>query len=542
MIPSDSDYSNPPFASPVESLKDRFLAALFSKDMPETESVLSDILDFTEKRTGFTESDLKGLYQIKTGMGRLRDLVPGLLSEPVTVCRKRLDRLLKDLARSETQNPASIDFSCWKSLQDFNEEMLNRFLESAVTLQLTSGCSSFCRRCNEWALPGPRKHFSRQFVTEITSRLKHLNNPDFALYCASDPLDWQDGGWNIVTLMEELRENRALPSYGLLTKVPGGRADYLADLVHKGFDISVSVTARNRDRIRRIEMNHGFSLPLQHDTEDLLIPSRLDEDFVSVKPSITDSYGTEITPDGAFIIIPAFTGALNLTGQRRIPVDGTTPFFPVKKSGRDGLRVEYFKPLQAVRADGDGEPFILDRLLETQVENILLDTGEEELTPPGLSSLKTFFQTFERKATEKRKQSLRSVLKRLKKSCGPDEYNRKAAAYREFCDPESVKESRTAAFSFLLESVRSYAVTHHARSRIALHLRQKNPPLDKSGNPAANGSLPQELLSREKIDAFDLFTGAANRILTHPDDEGINRFIESFPSCFDTDTHRYRFD
>ncbi|MCF8045291.1 MAG: hypothetical protein K9J83_05470 [Desulfarculaceae bacterium] len=539
MKPIDSDYSNPPFASRAESLKDRFLASVFSKDPMETESVLSDILEFIEKHPRMTESDQKGLYQITAAMGGLKDRVPDSLSGRVADCGRRLDRFLKDLARAEIQHPASIDYPCWKSLQGLNQEMRNRFLESVVTLQLTCGCGNFCRRCNEWALPGPRKHFSRTAVLELADRLKKRNNTDFALYCASDPLDWEDGNHTIVTLMEQLRDNGSLPSYGLLTKAPKAKEALLADLVHKGFDVSVSVTAKNRTRIRRIELDYSISLSLQHDTEDLLIPARLDEDFESVKPSITDSYGTEITPDGAFIVIPAFTSALNLTGQRRIPVDGTTRFFPEKRAGRDGLRVEYFKPLPFVRADG--ETFISGRLLDTQVENILLDTGAEDLTPPGLSSLETFFRTFERKALEKRKQSLPSTLKRLKKTCAPDEYRRKAAAFRNFCDPELVKQARISAFSFFLESVREYAKTHPTRSTIVRHLRQKNPPLHKSGHPPENGRPLQDLLFAEKIDAFDLFTRAANQTLTHPDDERINRFIESFPSCFDTETHRYRF-
>ena len=538
MRPNESDDNNLPFASPAEALKDRFLSAVFSKDKVETESVLSDILEFMEKSARITESDQKGLYQINAAMGRLKGRISSFSSEPIAGLRKRLDHFLKDLARSETKHPAYVGFPLWKSMLNIKEGSLNRFLTSAVTFQLTSGCSNFCRRCNEWALPGARKHFTYKAVLELSWKLKKLNNPDFALYCASDPLDWRDGNHTIATLMEQLKENDVLPSYGLLTKVPNGREAILADLAHKGFDISVSATAQNRARIRRIERDHSLSLSLQHDTEDLLIPSRLDEDFESVKPSITDCYGTEITPDGAFIVIPAFTSALNLTGQRRIRVDGNTRFFPEKKTGREGLRVEYFKPIQAVNTDGN--PFIPDRLLDAQVENILLDTGEYELTPPGLSSLQTFFRTFDKKATEKRKQALSSVLKRLKKTCPEDEYRRKAEAFQDFCDPEFVRKARISAFSFFLESVRDYTASHPARTTIARHLRQKNPPLNKAGHPLENGRPLQDLLFAEKINAFDLFTRAANQTLTHPDDERINRFIESFPSCFDTDTHRYR--
>ncbi len=68
-------------------------------------------------------------------------------------------------------------------------------------------------------------------------------------------------------------------------------------------------------------------------------------------------------------------------GHKKLPVTRKTSVFPKKKIGRQALLVDYFKPLEVV-----GEPntrFHLSRLLDVQVENILLDNGSMDLSPRG---------------------------------------------------------------------------------------------------------------------------------------------------------------
>ena len=56
-----------------------------------------------------------------------------------------------------------------------------------------------------------------------------------------------------------------------------------------------------------------------------MIPAGLDEDFATVKSSVTDNYGIEFTPEAAWMVIPTFTSALNPTGQCRLPMGDAPP-------------------------------------------------------------------------------------------------------------------------------------------------------------------------------------------------------------------------
>jgi len=219
------------------------------------------------------------------------------------------------------------------------------------------------------------------------------DNDDISLYGASDPLDWTENKKTISDIIEYLEK---LPlGYSLLTKVPRGKESLLKNLLEINANLSVSITSKNKVRIKKIEQALGKPISKQHDLEELLIPARLDEDFISIKPSITDGYGTEITPDGAFIIIPTFTSALHPFGHKKIRITSATTFFPVKKIGRKALLVDYFKPLEGY--DLNKNKYHLDRLLDVQIESIILDNGSDELTPPGMRSLKEYLSIFEEK-------------------------------------------------------------------------------------------------------------------------------------------------
>ena len=156
------------------------------------------------------------------------------------------------------------------------------------------------------------------------------DNDEISLYGASDPLDWTQDHRSIMDIIDYFK---ALPmEYSLLTKVPKGKENLLKKLLKNQANLSVSVTSKNKKRIKEIEQDLDTPLSKQHDLTELLIPARLDEDFMTIKPSITDGYGTEITLDGAFIILPTFTSALHPFGHKKIMVTRATTFFPKKKT------------------------------------------------------------------------------------------------------------------------------------------------------------------------------------------------------------------
>lgn len=199
-----------------------------------------------------------------------------------------------------------------------------------MTFQLSSGCSNYCRRCNEWALPGVRSHFSFNAITRILRHIANEENTEVSLYGASDPLDWVHGERDISDIIDMAKQEGI--DYSLLTKLPRGKKKLLKKLIQIDANLSVSMTNKNKNKILNFEQAIGHPISKQHDTDDLLIPAGLDEDFVSVKPSITDGYGCEITPEGAYIIIPTFTSALYPFGHAKIPVTKRSSFSLKKKS------------------------------------------------------------------------------------------------------------------------------------------------------------------------------------------------------------------
>ncbi|MCG8636097.1 MAG: radical SAM protein, partial [Desulfobacterales bacterium] len=391
----------------METLKNRFLAAFYTDNEAALSSEYRAILD-TARDQPLSETDEKHLRQIQTAYKCLSPSLSGTINDLPQI-HDRIQIRLRNMVRVKT--PSYHEYSTWDNRLNLEPWQKDQVFKQAVTLQLTTGCSNYCRRCNEWALPRVRAHFTYGAAVKMIKALKHHDNTDLALYGGSDPLDWEDGKSTLVSLLENLD----FPSrFSLLTKIPKGRESLVRQMADSGIPLSVSLTNRNKARIEALEQQMGKSLTKQHATPDLLIPACLDEDFISVKPSITDSYGTEISVDGANIIIPTFTSALYPFGHKKIPVDRDTAFFPVKKLGRPALLVDYFKPLEV--SDKTGIPCHLSALLDVQVENILLDNGSYDLTPPGMRSVKEYFEVFDEKARHQRKKMTLSVMKRLKKA------------------------------------------------------------------------------------------------------------------------------
>ena len=387
------------------------------------------------------------------------------------------------------------------------------------------------------SLPGIRSHFTRDAVETIMDRLLAAGNDDLALYGGSDPLDWTDPLHDLGHILDRLE---APCRFSILTKIPKGRQSLTGTLVEKGIPLSVSLTDRNRERIRALETEIGQELTKQHATSDLLIPAGQDEDFVSVKPSITDSYGTEISPDGAFIIIPTFTSALHPFGHKKIPVNRQTPFFPVKKLGRPALLVDYFKPLEV---EGPRGRFHLQQLLDVQVENILLDNGAYELTPPGMRSVKEYFEIFEDKAVEKRRQNLLSVVRRLKKDYLADtafrdlpgarktEYLSRLRAHMDFTRDSHVSAARVSAASFFLAAVRSYLAREPLNAAAVRRLTREEylglETDDRNGRPPV-----YDIFADSGTDAWKQFRQLALSLVHGGDSGPVDAFISGHPAVY----------
>jgi hypothetical protein len=367
-------------------------------------------------------------------------------------------------------------------------------------------------------------------------------NDEVSLYGASDPLDWTADQKTLSDIIDHL-ETLSL-GYSILTKAPKAKASLLKLLLKTHTNLSVSITAKNKTRIKKIELETGTTISKQHDLDELLIPARLDEDFISIKPSITDGYGTEITPDGAFIIIPTFTSALHPFGHKKIPVTKNTRFFPIKKTGRNALLVDYFKPLEVY--DLHRKKQHLAGLLDVQIESIILDNGTDQLTPPGMRSLKEYFSIFEEKPRLQRKKMTPSVVKRLKKRYLfntsfkdlPQKtrivYLKKIHAHLDLCKKKNCLSAKMVAISFFLESIHLYQRHHPVKVRIMQFLlkNEKETVLPCQAT-RMEGRSPEAVLMDPGLDTFPIFRYYLFALLDQSDETAILEFIHTYPSTYD---------
>jgi len=532
----------------LESLKNRFLSAVYRKDPKQTRQVYLQILGHVRQcLPDLGENREKTLRQIQTAFLRFQDFVtsPSVnLSGPF----QELKSLLAGLVKTRRTGVRHIDFSTWKARVALGPWQLDRVFENAITIQLSSGCSHFCRRCNEWALPGVRAHFSFQAAGAILNRLLSSGNIDPALYGASDPLDWEDGSRSLADLLIFFAGQT---QFSLITKVPRKKEKELVRLIRHGIPVSVSVTDRNRNRIAALEDVSGLCLQKQHDSNDLLIPAGLDEDFIQIKSSITDAYGTEITPEGVFIIIPTFTSALYPMGHKKLRVTRKTTVFPVKKIGRQALLVDYFKPLEVVGKQN--RPFHLTGLLDVQVETLLLDSGSMDLSPPGMRNLKEYFTIFEETARYRRKQMTPSILRGMKKQAlvsgryrdlsdaRKQQYRRKIRAHLDFCKPSVVRQSRIYAASFFLHAVTQYLPGHTDQKQIIARLirTEARDLASRYGDVAVRAGIGEWLSASNDSDFFDILRYYITALVFDRHIPDVVRFIQTCPAGYDPVLDRF---
>jgi len=537
--------------SPARNYFDRkrneFLASIYTEKFGDAERIYREIfekIDVTEK---FSEVDQKAVNQIQHVFRTFRKQITANCSENIKEIFERVRKTLARAVRAQIDNVEFVEFEEWSKNLGLSKNQFRIMLETVATLQITVGCSISCRRCNEWALPGPRKHFSFDAATRLIKELFEVGNSEFALYCASDPLDWKCGARNIADILEFMSDHGYKPQYGLLTKVPRGSEKTIETLLKTGADIGFSISDKNRSKVERLKNVVNKKLDVQHDTDALLIPSGLDEDFESIKSSITDSYGCEITPEGAFIVIPTFTSALNLTGQCRVPVTADAELFLKKKVGRDALPVEYFKPLEAI--DLKGRAFIPGELCEAQIENIMLDNGSEELTPPGMMNMHEYFKTYEPEAVRRRKHLFPLVSRGLVKDILFQEkyrgdsregryshFKQCVLDYFETCRMSNVVNCKKNAFSFYLKSIADYLKIHPVEREIILYLRKGDRVKYEKGRHDVfeeNSRGLDCLLEEPETDTFDLFQILMFMLLNNPENKTIQTFIEKNPALGD---------
>jgi len=530
--------------------KNKILAAIYGGRFKEFLILYNNLLKNIETADLFSEEDQKKINQIQ-------HIVKVFFPEITKTCSgkniyKKIREKNTEIARNQLKNVEHVEYNVWKERLGLTENQFSIMLKTVTILQITIGCSIFCRRCNEWSLPGPRVHFSFDAVKKIILDLKRAGNSQYICYGASDPLDWRDKEKNIIDILTFVRAHNCEPDYGILTKVPKGSEKIAETLLGMDLDIGVSITRKNRSRIQRIEKKTGIKFQAHHDDEHLLIPAGLDDDFVSIKSSITDNYGTQITPEGIVMVIPAFTSPLKPTGQARIDITPDTSFFLNREAGVRALLVEYFKPLKAI--DHLGQEFTMGRLLDGQIENILMDNGSEEVSVPGMMNMSEYFKTFEPATVLNRGKLFPVVLKRLKAeillsnekkdnlSEKLSRFRQKAHAYLSFCRIKPVAEYKKYTFSFYLKSMKDYLKRYPSEREIIIFLRKSEKIKYNKEYALLSGMDENEidlLIKESEKNIFHIFQGLLFLLLENPDNKIIEKFIEKYPAKYDPETGRF---
>ncbi len=525
-----------------EQLRNAFLASILRRDHEATLGIYREISHAAGNASELSEIDQKALNQIQRILKKFSRHISPEATRGMQAPRGAVRRKLAETVRRQTANPSPVDFDQWRGALALPEDSYRTLLESVTSLQITMGCSNHCRRCNEWALAGPRKHFTFDAVKTLLAQLFSVGNTDFALYCASDPLDWQDGGKNVTDIIRFMADQGYASRYGLLTKIPRGTEKTVEKLLLMNADFAVSITEKNRKTVEGIEAATGKKLQAQHDTEDLLIPAGLDEDFSTVKSSITDNYGVEITPEGAFLIIPTYTSALNPTGQSRLGVTRDTPFYPVRKTGREAMATEFFKPVSA--RTPNGAAFRPKALLDPQVENILLCNASESCTPPGMMNLEEYFKSYAPAAVTARKNLMPAVERKLREEGLSEDdplFLRQMETYRMLCTEQGAREFKVHAISWFLSHVCRYLKRNPDKGNIVRHLRREDrerylrkPEIPPHGHPG-----DPETRIKHNPDGYAAFQELLFTLLEDPFDREIEAFILAHPSVHDPRTDRF---
>ncbi|RLC04204.1 MAG: hypothetical protein DRH34_04495 [Deltaproteobacteria bacterium] len=493
----------------LEQKKNELLSAAYEGHHQAVEQIYHDILRYSETNSKFTENTEKLLNQIQTIIKRFYPNFEKHSSPKIRGCHIRLKTIILNSIKQSSGSIHHVDFQTWGTKLGLDHLQKDLVYKTAMTFQLSSGCSNFCRRCNEWALPKVRSHFSYTAILKILSHMADQGNDEISLYGASDPLDWIENKKDITDILDCLKE---IPiEYSILTKVPKGKIPLLKKLLKINANLSVSITSKNKARIKKIEEELENPISKQHDLDELLIPAGLDEDFVSIKPSVTDGYGTEITPDGAFIIIPTFTSALHPFGHKKIRITSKTNFFPIKKTGRKALLVDYFKPIEGY--DLYNNRNYLDGLLDVQIESIILDNGTDELTPPGMRSLKEYLSIFEEKPRLQRK---------------------KIGRHLNLCKKADCLSSKLSAVSFFLKSISGYTQKNPVKIKmIQFLLKDEMKNISHAYSDLIGNNSIEALLINSNINSFDIFRFYVFCLLNKSKVQAILEFITTYPSAYD---------
>jgi hypothetical protein len=228
----------------------------------------------------------------------------------------------------------------------------------------------------------------------------------------------------------------------------------------------------------------------------------------------------------------------------------------VRRTGREALLFDYFKPLEGydLNHNHGRTRCRAPHLLDVQVESIMLDNGTDDLTPPGMRSLKEYLSVFEEPARIQRKKNILSVIRRLKKEfltttrfsdlpmSKRARYQKKIDAYLNLCRPDGCRKAKLHAISFFLASVdlyqKEYPQESQKKNQTTLKVIRFLLKNEMQNSFDTHGDLPYEMsldigLNNPDLDSFELFRLAVFCLLTPLKTDFVQKFLSQYPAAYD---------
>ncbi|MBU1179826.1 hypothetical protein KJ885_02705 [Patescibacteria group bacterium] len=136
-------------------------------------------------------------------------------------------------------------------LRGFSEKEKLSLIENLGSIELTRGCSVACKFCGYNAEPRVRGHIPFEDLEYIAdSYSPELQNKKFfALYWASDPLDYESGNKDYADVVKLFKARGANPFTS--TAYPKGKKELFKKLMAEGYIDRVSVSRQNLKRLEK---------------------------------------------------------------------------------------------------------------------------------------------------------------------------------------------------------------------------------------------------------------------------------------------------
>ncbi|MCX6807971.1 MAG: hypothetical protein NTZ80_04230 [Patescibacteria group bacterium] len=408
---------------------------------------------------------------------------------------KDIQDKLSEIRVEQIKNPQYVE-SPTRSLSDAQKK---NFFPTVKDIQLSVGCDVGCGKCGAFALRTPRKHMLPDDAMADMRGVTAVKKGGLMPYKASNIPSWRGPkGETFDQFDEEISLDKFFIQLTQFNKEDVKR------LWQSKFNIALSIYVPSipYDKFKEAEQNllNQFGKPgnpkssirgaVQKDPLGYLY------DFKSVyqKGLSGNARGGVITPERMISICGRKISPLDPKGIREFPVTSSTTHFIDSNGGKD------YDPIQLINLEG--EKVVLDKLLDFQIEDIVMHDGGILLDGNGyLPGIRTLF--------ENNSENIQNV------------------------------------FSYYAQAIAEYLNKYEPERKVLLDTKKNNPPrpefmdnekidFSKDADNETIQKIIDEIKAKKKeTNYWKGFQVVLNRLLHDPNDWLINKFVSANPTRYD---------